>query len=102
MTYCMVHNTVDETRPLERLKRQDDSLQQPLAESANGEAESEAESEAASNNNKKETSQVSLGKILAILFMACCVVYCVGIGYKIYKICKGTYVEEPPVFLKYK
>ncbi len=45
---------------------------------------------------------VSLGEILGILFLVCCIFYCIGIGYKIFKIMKGTYVEEEPVFLKYK
>lgn len=45
---------------------------------------------------------VSLGQILGLVFIICCIFYCIGIGYKIFKICKGTYVEEEPVFLKYK
>lgn len=43
-----------------------------------------------------------LGEILGLMFVVCCVLYCIGIGYKIVKIIKGTYVEEEPVFLKYK
>lgn len=45
---------------------------------------------------------VSLGEILGLLFLVCCILYCIGIGYKIFKIVKGTYVEEEPVFMKYK
>jgi hypothetical protein len=45
---------------------------------------------------------VSLGEILGLLFLICCVLYCIGIAYKIVRICKGTYVESEPVFLKYK
>jgi hypothetical protein len=45
---------------------------------------------------------VSLGEILGLLFLVCCILYCIGIAYKIFKIFKGTYVEEEPVFLKYK
>lgn len=45
---------------------------------------------------------LGLGEILGLLFLVCCILYCIGIGYKIFKICKGTYVEEEPVFLKYK
>lgn len=56
----------------------------------------------AEGNTKSKGGGVSLGKILGLLFLACCIIYCVGIGYKVYKVCKGTYVEEEPVFLKYK
>lgn len=40
--------------------------------------------------------------LLGIVSLVCGIVYCIGIGYKIFKIVKGTYVEEEPVFLKYK
>ena len=36
------------------------------------------------------------------MFLACCIIYCIGISWKVYNVCKGTYVEEEPVFLKYK
>ena len=45
---------------------------------------------------------IGLGGILGLLFLGSCILYCLGIGYKIVKIIKGTYVEEEPVFLKYK
>jgi len=67
------------------------------SEGANGE-EGKAEAEA----DPAEKSDISLGKILGIVFVACCILYCIGIGIKIFKIFKGTYVEEEPVFLKYK
>jgi len=50
----------------------------------------------------KKGGGVSLGKILGLIFLACCILYCIGISWKVYKVCKGTYVEEEPVFLKYK
>lgn len=50
----------------------------------------------------KKKSEVSLGGILGICLLICTIIYCIGIGYKIFKIFKGTYVEEEPVFLKYK
>jgi hypothetical protein len=69
----------------------------------------EAESEAHGSGSHDAPAQgagggatVSLGEILGILSLVCCVLYCIGIGYKIFKIYKGTYVEEEPVFLKYK
>ena len=40
--------------------------------------------------------------MLGIISLVCAVIYCIGIGYKIFKIVKGTYQEEEPVFLKYK
>jgi hypothetical protein len=40
--------------------------------------------------------------MLGIISLVCTIIYCIGIGYKIVKIIKGTYVEEEPVFLKYK
>ena len=41
-------------------------------------------------------------QILGLVFLACCIIYCIGISWKVYNVCKGTYVEEEPVFLKYK
>ena len=63
-----------------------------------------AEAEAGSGEPEVEAkdSGVSLGKILGLVFLACCIIYCIGISWKVYKVCKGTYVEEEPVFLKYK
>ena len=37
--------------------------------------------------------------IMSIIVIA---FYCLGMGFKLYKIWKGEYVEEEPVFLKYK
>ena len=37
--------------------------------------------------------------IMSIIIIA---FYCLGMGFKLYKIWKGEYVEEEPVFLKYK
>jgi len=75
-----------------RVKRQTEET------STNGPgAEGEAEGEA-----PKKEGGVSLGKILGLVFLVCCILYCVGISWKVYKVCKGTYVEEEPVFLKYK
>ena len=65
-----------------------------------GQLQGEEEPEAEGKGKGKQP--VSLGQILGILFLVCCILYCIGISYKVYKICKGTYVEEEPVFLKYK
>ena len=81
---------------LRRVKRQsEESASKSPAASAEGEAESEAEA-------PPKSEGVSLGKILGLVFLACCILYCIGISWKVYKVCKGTYVEEEPVFLKYK
>ena len=81
---------------LRRVKRQsEESASKGPAASAEGEAESEAEA-------PPKSEGVSLGKILGLVFLACCILYCIGISWKVYKVCKGTYVEEEPVFLKYK
>ena len=64
-----------------------------------GSAESSTEEPKAKEDKK---SEVSLSAILGICLLVCTIIYCIGIGYKIFKICKGTYVEEEPVFLKYK
>lgn len=71
---------------------------------SHGLAEAEGSGEAAEGEGKPSGSgsPFGLGYILGILFLVCCILYCIGIGYKIFKICKGTYVEEEPVFLKYK
>ena len=79
-----------------RVKRQaeyDDSGSGLEPEEGSGEPEGDAE---------PAGGGVSLGKILGIAFLACCIIYCIGISWKVYKVCKGTYVEEEPVFLKYK
>ena len=81
---------------LQRVKRQaeyDDLGSGLEPEAGSGEPEGEAE---------PAGGGVSLGKILGIAFLACCIIYCIGISWKVYKVCKGTYVEEEPVFLKYK
>lgn len=44
----------------------------------------------------------SLGRVLGVLSVIVLVFYALGMGYKLYKIWKGEYVEEEPVFLKYK
>ena len=73
---------------LRRVKRQsEESASKGPAASAEGEAESEAEA-------PPKSEGVSLGKILGLVFLACCILYCIGISWKVYKVCKGTYVEE--------
>ena len=71
---------------------------EPRSEGSNGE-EGDGEGEA---EPEEKSEPISLGQILGIVFVACCILYCIGIGIKIVKIFKGTYVEEEPVFLKYK
>jgi len=82
-------------RPASRLKRQAKASpeEEGSGEAEHGSGEPEAESKGGG---------VSLGKILGLVFLACCIIYCIGISWKVYKVCKGTYVEEEPVFLKYK
>ena len=75
-----------------RVKREDE---------ASPESSSTAAAEATTEAPSKEAA-ISLGEILGLLFLVCCIIYCIGIGYKIVKIIKGTYVEEEPVFMKYK
>ena len=41
-------------------------------------------------------------KILGIASLIILVFYIIGISWKLFKIHRGTYVEEEPVFLKYK
>ena len=65
-------------------------------------AEEEGSGEPAEPKKEKKESSVSLGKILGILFLVCVILYLIGIAWKIFKVYKGTYVEEEPVFLKYK
>ena len=76
-----------------RVKRADEVTGEPESSSGSPEMTSEAPSKA---------TPISLGEILGLLFLVCCIIYCIGIGYKIVKIIKGTYVEEEPVFMKYK
>jgi hypothetical protein len=85
-----------------RLKRQTNEDDLPVANLANSEPESGSGETESEPEEKGKKGGVSLGKILGSLFLACCILYCFGIAWKIYKICKGTYVEEEPVFLKYK
>lgn len=80
-----------------RLKRQSEP------ESGSGHAEqATSQGEGEPESGSKKEGGVSLGKILGLVFLACCIIYCIGISWKVYKVCKGTYVEEEPVFLKYK
>ena len=44
----------------------------------------------------------SLGEILGLASLVILVLYILGITWKLVKIHRGTYVEEEPVFLKYK
>lgn len=60
------------------------------------------EDEANTDGEEEGEEGIGLGTILGLGFLVCCILYCIGISYKIYKIWKGTYVEEEPVFLKYK
>ena len=46
-----------------------------------------------------ESDRDSPSGIMSIIIIA---FYCLGMGFKLYKIWKGEYVEEEPVFLKYK
>lgn len=97
LSMCFTATLSSELSGLAREKRQNS----PPQESSSSEPESGsgyAEGEAAPPSG----GGVSLGKILGIAFLACCIIYCVGISWKVYKVCKGTYVEEEPVFLKYK
>jgi len=43
-----------------------------------------------------------LGFFIGVATLVCTVIYIIGITYKLIKIHKGTYVEEEPIFLKYK
>merc|ERR1711874_671750 len=45
---------------------------------------------------------IGLGFILGVASLVVLVIYIIGITYKLIKIQLGTYVEEEPVFLKYK
>ena len=87
----------DDQRPSTRLKRQN-SDQDGLPPSG-------PETEESGSGEPEEAGKkggVSLGKILGLVFLTCCIIYCIGISWKVYNVCKGTYVEEEPVFLKYK
>ena len=78
----------------------DKSMDYGQSESQEDSDSSTPEDESAPEEEKK--SAVSLSAILGICLLICTIIYCIGIGYKIFKIFKGTYVEEEPVFLKYK
>jgi len=84
----------DLSRP--RLKRQNNEDSASPDGPAEGEAEGEGEAEPSGSKGP------SLGMILGLVFLVCVILYCIGISWKVYKVCKGTYVEEEPVFLKYK
>jgi len=45
---------------------------------------------------------IGLGHILGVASLVVLVIYIIGISYKLCKIYRGSYVEEDPVFLKYK
>jgi len=45
---------------------------------------------------------VSLAQILGITSLVILVFYIIGISWKLWKIHRGVYTEEEPVFLKYK
>merc|ERR1712227_566656 len=45
---------------------------------------------------------VSLAQILGMTSLVIFVFYVIGISWKLWKIHRGTYQEETPVFLKYK
>jgi len=79
-----------------RLKRQNNEDSASPGGPAEGEAEGEGEAEPSGSKGP------SLGMILGLVFLVCVILYCIGISWKVYKVCKGTYVEEEPVFLKYK
>jgi len=83
-----------------RFKRQATTASTEPLDGLSGEAEHEGSGEPEVPEAKG--GGVSLGKILGLVFLACCIIYCIGISWKVYKVCKGTYVEEEPVFLKYK
>ena len=71
---------------------------EPSEHNENDENESNPEPEGSGDEKKG----VSLSMILGLMLLVCTIIYCIGISYKIFKICKGEYVEEEPVFLKYK
>merc|ERR1711860_109503 len=87
---------------LEKIRQSDqDIVASPKFNSNEDAARSDSDAESEPESGKEGAGgTVSLGEILGILFLVCCVIYCIGIGYKIVKIVKGTYVEEEPVFLK--
>ena len=79
-----------------------ESSGEPLDNHEGDDNEKDSTSEPESDGKGDGKSEVSLGGILGICLLICTIIYCIGIGYKIFKIFKGTYVEEEPVFLKYK
>jgi len=101
-----------ETRLLGNFLREDRGLRTRFGRQAREEGEEAAtaagepaqsqETSTEPEAESKSKSSIGLSQILGILFLVCCIIYCIGISYKIYKICQGTYVEEEPVFLKYK
>ena len=98
----ILSSTIAKAKAVSRPKRQaeyddTDPAKEPDGSGEGQKAEGEAEAE-----GEKKGGGVSLGKILGLAFLACCIIYCIGISWKVYKVCKGTYVEEEPVFLKYK
>jgi len=102
-TLCLDLTKADSLqRPSSRSKRQAIEVEKTEHEGLSGEP-GEAEQEGSGEPEvAKKGGGVSLGKILGLVFLACCIIYCIGISWKVYNVCKGTYVEEEPVFLKYK
>ena len=100
--------SVNQVLNAQRIKRApdgEDDTEKQMDNEDTGQEEPDGESESEStepNPEEEKKSQVSLSAILGICLLICTIIYCIGIGYKIFKICKGTYVEEEPVFLKYK
>ena len=98
--------TVNEILNAQRVKRAPDGEDGSEKSMENDEAGQDEEEGSGSSTEpipeEEKKSEVSLSAILGICLLICTIIYCIGIGYKIFKICKGTYVEEEPVFLKYK
>jgi len=85
----------DGERLLERDKRQAGELEEEMS----GE---EPVTEAVMEEEEGIKKGPGLGFILGVCTLICLVIYIFGISYKLIKIHKGTYVEEEPIFLKYK
>ena len=97
--------TINNILNAQRVKRAPDGEDSSDKSMENDETGQEEEGSGSSTEpipEEEKKSEVSLSAILGICLLICTIIYCIGIGYKIFKICKGTYVEEEPVFLKYK
>ena len=99
---ALLSSTIVKAKALSRPKRQAEYDDTDPAKEPDGSGEGQAAEGEAAAEGEKKGGGVSLGKILGLAFLACCIIYCIGISWKVYKVCKGTYVEEEPVFLKYK